>query len=124
VRASSCQDSVGVLRGRRLRNFVTPALEEDYISGAGTFELQVVCTDLDAYSRWSMDTLFKLPNVKDQSDALRFSAKKDLAENLAAYFKDAGPTVNAADCLTFIIEEQSKKLVSEEFAFSRVVRDE
>jgi Lrp/AsnC family transcriptional regulator, leucine-responsive regulatory protein len=36
-----------------------------YISGAGTFELQVVCTDLDAYSRWSMDTLFKLPNVKD-----------------------------------------------------------
>jgi DNA-binding Lrp family transcriptional regulator len=36
-----------------------------YISGAGTFELQVVCTDLDAYSRWSLDTLFKLPNVKD-----------------------------------------------------------
>jgi DNA-binding Lrp family transcriptional regulator len=36
-----------------------------YISGSGTFELQVVCTDLDAYSRWSMDTLFKLPNVKD-----------------------------------------------------------
>jgi DNA-binding Lrp family transcriptional regulator len=36
-----------------------------YISGAGTFELQVVCTDLDAYSRWSMETLFKLPNVKD-----------------------------------------------------------
>jgi Lrp/AsnC family leucine-responsive transcriptional regulator len=36
-----------------------------YISGAGTFELQVVTTDLDAYSRWAMDTLFKLPNVKD-----------------------------------------------------------
>ncbi len=36
-----------------------------YISGAGTFELQVVATDLDAYSRWTMDTLFKLPNVKD-----------------------------------------------------------
>ena len=36
-----------------------------YISGAGTFELQVVATDLDAYSRWSMETLFKLPNVKD-----------------------------------------------------------
>jgi DNA-binding Lrp family transcriptional regulator len=36
-----------------------------YISGAGTFELQVVATDLDAYSRWAMDTLFKLPNVKD-----------------------------------------------------------
>jgi Lrp/AsnC family transcriptional regulator, leucine-responsive regulatory protein len=36
-----------------------------YVSGTGTFELQVVTTDLDAYSRWSMDTLFKLPNVKD-----------------------------------------------------------
>jgi Lrp/AsnC family leucine-responsive transcriptional regulator len=36
-----------------------------YISGAGTFELHVMATDLDAYSRWSMDTLFKLPNVKD-----------------------------------------------------------
>ena len=36
-----------------------------YISGAGTFELQVLCTDLDAYSRWAMGTLFKLPNVKD-----------------------------------------------------------
>jgi len=36
-----------------------------YISGAGTFELHVVVTDLDAYSRWARDTLFKLPNVKD-----------------------------------------------------------
>jgi len=36
-----------------------------YISGAGTFELQVLVTDLDAYSRWTMDTLFRLPNVKD-----------------------------------------------------------
>jgi Lrp/AsnC family leucine-responsive transcriptional regulator len=36
-----------------------------YISGAGTFELQVVVTDLDAYSRWARDVLFKLPNVKD-----------------------------------------------------------
>lgn len=36
-----------------------------YISGAGTFELQVLCTDLDAYSRWAHDTLFRLPNVKD-----------------------------------------------------------
>src|SRR5688572_18775657 len=27
-----------------------------YISGAGTFELHVMCTDLDAYSRWSINT--------------------------------------------------------------------
>ncbi len=36
-----------------------------YISGTGTFELQVVATDLDAFSRWTLQTLFKLPNVKD-----------------------------------------------------------
>jgi DNA-binding Lrp family transcriptional regulator len=36
-----------------------------YISGAGTFELHVVVTDLDAYARWARDILFKLPNVKD-----------------------------------------------------------
>jgi len=36
-----------------------------YISGTGTFELQVMATDLDAYARWSMEALFKLPNVKD-----------------------------------------------------------
>ena len=36
-----------------------------YVSGDGTFELQVMCTDLDAYSRWARDTLFKLPNFKD-----------------------------------------------------------
>ncbi|MBL8326173.1 MAG: Lrp/AsnC family transcriptional regulator [Rubrivivax sp.] len=36
-----------------------------YISGAGTFELHVVARDLDAFSRWSMGTLFKLPYVKD-----------------------------------------------------------
>ena len=36
-----------------------------YISGSGTFELHVIATDLDAYSRLAMDTLLKLPNVKD-----------------------------------------------------------
>ncbi|MEO5735554.1 MAG: Lrp/AsnC family transcriptional regulator [Rubrivivax sp.] len=55
--------------GTRMLEAAIRALPEvvacHYISGAGTFELQVVCTDLDAYSRWSMETLFKLPNVKD-----------------------------------------------------------
>jgi Lrp/AsnC family leucine-responsive transcriptional regulator len=36
-----------------------------YISGAGTFELQIMATDLDAFSRFSIDTLLNLPNVKD-----------------------------------------------------------
>ena len=36
-----------------------------YISGSGTFELQVLATDLDAFSRFAQQTLLKLPNVKD-----------------------------------------------------------
>jgi len=36
-----------------------------YISGSGTFELQVLATDLDAFSRFSLGTLLNLPNVKD-----------------------------------------------------------
>ena len=36
-----------------------------YISGSGTFELQVMATDLDAYSKFSRDTLLHLPHVKD-----------------------------------------------------------
>jgi DNA-binding Lrp family transcriptional regulator len=36
-----------------------------YISGSGTFELQVIATDLDAFSRLSLDVLLNLPNVKD-----------------------------------------------------------
>ena len=36
-----------------------------YISGAGTFELQVIVTDLEAFSQFSIKTLLNLPNVKD-----------------------------------------------------------
>ncbi|MDB6000829.1 MAG: AsnC family transcriptional regulator [Rhizobacter sp.] len=36
-----------------------------YISGAGTFELQVLVTDLEAFSTFSIKTLLNLPNVKD-----------------------------------------------------------
>src|SRR5580765_7795579 len=36
-----------------------------YISGSGTFELQVMTTDLDAFSKLSLDTLLNLPHVKD-----------------------------------------------------------
>ena len=36
-----------------------------YISGSGTFELQVVCTDLNQFSHFARQTLINLPNVKD-----------------------------------------------------------
>lgn len=36
-----------------------------YISGNGTFELQVVAPDLDSFSRFALNSLINLPNVKD-----------------------------------------------------------
>ncbi|GAB3768048.1 Lrp/AsnC family transcriptional regulator [Ramlibacter monticola] len=36
-----------------------------YISGTGTFELQVVARDLDAFSQLAREVLINLPNVKD-----------------------------------------------------------
>ena len=36
-----------------------------YISGTGTFELQVVAQDLDAFSKFALKSLINLPNVKD-----------------------------------------------------------
>ena len=36
-----------------------------YISGTGMFELQVVAQDLDAFSRFALNGLMTLPNVKD-----------------------------------------------------------
>lgn len=36
-----------------------------YISGAGTFELQVVARDLESFSGFVRNVLLRLPNVKD-----------------------------------------------------------
>ncbi len=36
-----------------------------YISGTGTFELQVVSRDLEAFSQFARQVLINLPNVKD-----------------------------------------------------------
>ena len=36
-----------------------------YISGAGTFELQVVGRDLEQFSKFAREVLIQLPNVKD-----------------------------------------------------------
>ena len=36
-----------------------------YISGTGTFELQVVAQDLVAFSKFALKSLINLPNVKD-----------------------------------------------------------
>jgi DNA-binding Lrp family transcriptional regulator len=36
-----------------------------YISGTGTFELQVVSRDLESFSQFAREVLINLPNVKD-----------------------------------------------------------
>ena len=36
-----------------------------YISGTGTFELQVVARDLESFSQFAREVLLNLPNVKD-----------------------------------------------------------
>jgi DNA-binding Lrp family transcriptional regulator len=64
------------LDAERNRGDVTRQLEEairkipeviscHYISGTGTFELQVVSKDLNTFSQFARDVLLNLPNVKD-----------------------------------------------------------
>jgi DNA-binding Lrp family transcriptional regulator len=64
------------LDAERNRGDVTRKLEEailkipeviscHYISGTGTFELQVVSKDLNSFSQFARDVLLNLPNVKD-----------------------------------------------------------
>jgi Lrp/AsnC family transcriptional regulator, leucine-responsive regulatory protein len=40
-------------------------LNVHHISGEGSFEITVIATDLEAYSRFAMETLINLPHVKD-----------------------------------------------------------
>ena len=61
-----------------------------YISGTGTFELQALATDLQAYSRWSMDTLFKLPNVKDIHTSFSLGEVKSGAALPLGHLQPAG----------------------------------
>ena len=57
---------LGVLAFVRLdaeRN--TEVVSCHYISGTGTFELQVITQDLDSFSRLARESLINLPHVKD-----------------------------------------------------------
>lgn len=60
-----------------------------YISGAGTFELQVLATDLDAFSRFSIDTLLHLPNVKDMHTSFSLGEVKAGAAMPLAHLQSA-----------------------------------
>jgi DNA-binding Lrp family transcriptional regulator len=69
-------DVLAFVRLERNRGDITRQLEEailkipevvscHYISGTGTFELQVVSKDLNTFSQFARDVLLNLPNVKD-----------------------------------------------------------
>lgn len=53
-----------------------------YISGAGTFELQVVATDLDHFSRFARECLINLPHVKDLHTSFSLGEANATAEQL------------------------------------------
>ncbi len=48
-----------------------------YISGAGTFELQVVSRDLDSFAQFAREVLINLPNVKDLHTSFSLGEIKD-----------------------------------------------
>ena len=47
-----------------------------YISGSGTFELQVICQDLDSFSRFARESLINLPHVKDLHTSFSLGEEK------------------------------------------------
>jgi Lrp/AsnC family transcriptional regulator, leucine-responsive regulatory protein len=66
-----------------------------YISGAGTFELQVMATDLDAFSRFATDTLLNLPNVKDIHTSFSLGEVKSGAALPLGHLRAAAPAAAA-----------------------------
>lgn len=64
-----------------------------YISGSGTFELQVVCPDLNHFSRFAREVLLNLPNVKDLHTSFSLGeVKAASALPLSHLNTKAGPT--------------------------------
>ncbi len=63
-----------------------------YISGAGTFELQVVSRDLDSFSQFARKVLINLPNVKDLHTSFSLGeVKANSALPLAHLARKGGP---------------------------------
>jgi DNA-binding Lrp family transcriptional regulator len=67
-----------------------------YISGSGTFELQVVCPDLNHFSRFAREVLINLPNVKDLHTSFSLGEVKAAgALPLSHLLTKSLPTTNA-----------------------------
>lgn len=50
-----------------------------YVSGTGTFQLQVVTQDLETFSRFALEQLMNLPNVKDLQTSFSLGEVKSSA---------------------------------------------
>lgn len=66
VRLDAAQNTAGITQKMEDAIRQLPEVTScHYISGAGTFELQVVAPDLDSFSLFVRNVLLHLPNVKD-----------------------------------------------------------
>ena len=66
VRLDADRNAGDVLRGlEEAIRAIPEVVSYHYISGTGTFELQVVSRDLNTFSQFARDVLINLPNVKD-----------------------------------------------------------
>jgi DNA-binding Lrp family transcriptional regulator len=59
-----------------------------YISGSGTFELQVVAPDLDRFSRFALNSLLNLPHVKDVHTSFSLGEVKAAAPLPLGHLRD------------------------------------
>ncbi|MBA4255460.1 MAG: AsnC family transcriptional regulator [Polaromonas sp.] len=66
-----------------------------YISGSGTFELQVVAPDLDRFSRFALNSLLNLPHVKDVHTSFSLGEVKAAAPLPLGHLRDAGEPAQA-----------------------------
>jgi Lrp/AsnC family leucine-responsive transcriptional regulator len=77
VRLDADSNSGGVLRGLEEAIRALPEIVScHYISGTGTFELQVVSRDLNTFSQFARDVLINLPHVKDLHTSFSFGEVK------------------------------------------------
>ena len=66
VRVDAAQNTADItLRMEESIRLLPEVTSCHYISGAGTFELQVVAKDLESFSGFIRNVLLRLPNVKD-----------------------------------------------------------
>lgn len=67
-----------------------------YVSGDGTFQLQVVTQDLESFSRFALEQLISLPNVKDLQTSFSLGEVKASAVLPLAHLQPHQPATTTA----------------------------